>query len=463
MIQFLFFAYIGISSLIAFSNWRQGVYLAMIAGMLQDPIRKLMPGAPGYMVLAFVPIFLALSAGLFSRGNPWRGFIASNRKLAPRFTFFWISLALSFLVLLVNYGISALPIAVIGMIGYVFPIMAVIAGFWFVQSIEAFQRLVVFYCVATAILLIGGLLEHWKIFPQWAALGTAVLDMTWIRHVPGYIVKLTAGFYRSPDLMGWHAALLSMLSFMMLLYKKSPLARVFWIGLVVWGTVMLLISGRNKMIFMPLIFISTIGLAYLYKGNVAKSLTTVLASVVAVALFWAANSQMQIDEEYLMYVGVGSSTATERLTGHGILSVFETFRQSGFFGEGMGSASTGARFGGSVGIKTWQESGTSKLMVELGVVGFIAVILLGVGIMHSMFNLLKAMPSHAPNAFLFVALLGIMAANAASFIVSHQAFGDPFLVTLTGFLLGLTLSAPRWIGVHEKQKVKATRRPVLSE
>ncbi len=40
--------------------------------------------------------------------------------------------------------------------------------------------------------------------------------------------------------------------------------------------------------------------------------------------------------------------------------------------------------------------------------------------------------------------LGIFAANGASFLVSHQAFGDPFLVTLTGFLLGITLSGPRW-------------------
>ena len=61
------------------------------------------------------------------------------------------------------------------------------------------------------------------------------------------------------------------------------------------------------------------------------------------------------------------------------------------------------------------------------------------------------MPSHTPDSLLFVGLLGIMAANAASFFVSHQAFGDPFLVTIAGLLLGLTLSAPRWLSAGQHQ------------
>ena len=50
----------------------------------------------------------------------------------------------------------------------------------------------------------------------------------------------------------------------------------------------------------------------------------------------------------------------------------------------------------------------------------------------------------AEDSLLFIGFVGIVAANAASFLVSHQAYGDPFLVTLAGFILGITLSAPRW-------------------
>ena len=366
MIQLLFLTYVAISSAVAFSNWRLGIYLMLIAGMLQDPVRKLMPGAPGIMVLAFVPIFIALCANLFSRGSSWPRFLSANPWLAPKLSFFGLALMLAFVVLLVNYGLGVWKVAVIGLIGYAFPLIAVAVGYWFAQNVTTLKRLILFYCVATAVLLIGGLLESWNVFPQWRALGTDALGMTWIRHVPGYIVQLTSGFYRSPDLMGWHAALLVMFSLMMTLYSKSPMARMLWVGLVVWGVVIVLISGRNKMIFMPAIFVSTVGVAYLYKGNVARSMTMILTGVLAVGLFWATNTQLQLDEEYIMYVGEGSSTATERVKSHGIVSLWSTYQQSGFFGEGLGSASTGARFGGASGIRTWQESGTSKLLVELG-------------------------------------------------------------------------------------------------
>jgi hypothetical protein len=54
-------------------------------------------------------------------------------------------------------------------------------------------------------------------------------------------------------------------------------------------------------------------------------------------------------------------------------------------------------------------------------------------------------PGNAAEFQLYTGLLAIAAANAASFVVSHQAFGDPFLVTLMGLFLGITLSAARWV------------------
>jgi predicted lipid-binding transport protein (Tim44 family) len=50
----------------------------------------------------------------------------------------------------------------------------------------------------------------------------------------------------------------------------------------------------------------------------------------------------------------------------------------------------------------------------------------------------------AAGGLLQVALVGIILANVASFIVSHQAYGDLLIATLTAFVLGLALSGPRW-------------------
>jgi hypothetical protein len=459
MIYPLFFLFIAVSTLLALNNWRLGIYLMIIAGMLQDPVRKMMPGAPGWMVLAFTPIFFALVAGLFLRGRPWAQFLSANPALPRRIHFFIVSLVLAFMVLLVNYGFGAWKVAIIGMIAYLFPLVAVAVGYWFLDHVDDVRRLVMFYCGASAVMLIGGLLEHWDVYPGWPALGTDVLGMEWIRHVPGYIVDLTSGFYRSPDILGWHAALLVMFSTVMSLLAKSPPARLIWLGMIAWGLVVLLMSGRNKMIFMPVVFLSVVVLAYMYKGNVSRSLTILLAGVLGIGLFWLINSQVQLDQEYFLYVEEGTLATPERLKTHGILSVWTTFQQSGFFGEGLGSASTGARFGGATSIKTWQESGSSKLMVELGVIGVVAVMLLGLTVLQWLLRMLRAMPDQLQEGLWFIGLLGILAANSASFLISHQAFGDPFIVTMTGFFFGLALSAPRWLSAGSS---KMRAQPELS-
>jgi hypothetical protein len=169
-----------------------------------------------------------------------------------------------------------------------------------------------------------------------------------------------------------------------------------------------------------------------------------LTAAASVGLFLMLNQQLELDREYFDYVSLGTETATTRVRTHGFEAVVETYRQSGFFGEGLGSASTGARYGGGS-IRTWQESGPSKLMVELGVVGFAAVAYLLFVIFVSLRRCLDILPLSKHDSMLFIGLLGILAANAASFSVSHQAFGDPFLVTLTGLFIGMSLSAPRWV------------------
>jgi hypothetical protein len=78
------------------------------------------------------------------------------------------------------------------------------------------------------------------------------------------------------------------------------------------------------------------------------------------------------------------------------------------------------------------------------VLGFFAAVFLMWALSRALWRCLQRMPRTARGSVLFTGLLGILAANGASFLVSHQAFGDPFLVTLAGFFIGVTLSAPRW-------------------
>ena len=445
MTQAIFFLYVALASFVALTDWRKGLLLMILAGILQDPVRKLMPGTPGWMVLAFIPIWFAICFKLFFSGNrPVAAFTRMYPSLEPKLKLFLFSLGLAFLVLLLKHGFGSIFVGIIGMITYIFPLLAMIVGFHFVRSRSDLIRLMVFYSVITAPFLVGGVLEYLGLFPDSPLIGTDVLGMEWIRHVPGYIVQLNAGFYRSPDVMGWHAALLVMFSLLMVLSVKNMLAKISWVSIAFWGGVILLISGRNKMIFMPLIFITVYGLAYLYKGRVAKTLSAVLGLAALIGFFIVINAQVKLDQEYLRYVGEGTATVSDRVTTSGVASVIGTFKQSGIFGEGLGSASTGARFGGASGIRTWQEGGLPKILVELGVIGLIAFFLFGISILTMLFYLFNAYPVTSPVLPFFIGMMSVLAANGASFIISHQIFGDPFIVTLTGFFLGITLSFGRW-------------------
>lgn len=445
MIEILFFAFVLLATLLAAGDWRKGVLLMLAVGLLQDPIRKMMPDAPGYMVLAFIPVWAAVVYSvLFSGNNAWSRFLVSQPRLEGAVQALGFSLALAFIVLLLNYGIGVTPVGVIGLIGYLFPLMAIAVGYYFIRDVSDLVYFVKVYAVLAAIALIGGLLEYWEIIPQWNALGTEALGTTWFRQYTGHIVYMISGFFRSPDLMGWHAALVVMFGMIMSLRSRDPLARAAWIILTVWGAVNLIISGRNKMIFMPAIFVCTIAILNLYKGISGRAVSAVLKGIAIVSILLAASSVLNLDEEFLLYTQKGSGDATERFTKGGLMSVWTTYKQSGFFGEGLGSASTGARYGGKSEIKTWQESGLSKIMVELGVIGFFSAIFLGLTIVNSVRYQLLAMPVQAKELQLYFGIIAIAVANLASFVISHQAFGDPFLVTLAGFILGIAMSAPRW-------------------
>jgi hypothetical protein len=445
VIQFLFFAFVGSAAFIALSDWRKGLFLLIVVGLLQDPIRKLMPGAPGYMVLVFVPIWLAICmAVLFSGRQFWSRFLAEQVGVANGVRFLGFSLAVAFMVLIVNYGSRALPVGVIGLLGYLFPVLAIAVGYYFTRHASDLISLMKFYSLATAVILTGGLMEYWDFYSDWPALGTGALGTTWYRQYPGHIVFMISGFFRSPDLMGWHAATMVMFSIILSIRAKTPLEKMLWLALAVWGSINLLISGRNKMIFMPAIFMAVAASLNLYIGAVSKVMRFAMAGMVSLGLLLAFNSLLGLDSEFLLYTKRGSGEATERFTMGGFQSAWTTYQQSGFFGEGLGSASTGARYGG-VKIKTWQESGPSKIMVELGVIGFLSIIALGVSLIRVFWKTISRIPAYAKEFQLYAGFIGITVANAASFIVSHQAFGDPFLVTFAGLQIGITLSAHRWV------------------
>jgi hypothetical protein len=94
-------------------------------------------------------------------------------------------------------------------------------------------------------------------------------------------------------------------------------------------------------------------------------------------------------------------------------------------------------------VRAWQEDGISRVFAEMGVFGAILVTLALFFGLKTCRRALRSVPPDNRIADLQMGLAGIVAASAASFVISHQAFsGDPCSMLFVAFLLGVMLSAP---------------------
>jgi hypothetical protein len=234
--------------------------------------------------------------------------------------------------------------------------------------------------------------------------------------------------------------MLSMLSILLAL-QSSGHQRYFWIAVAGWGLMGGILCGRRKMIFMLPVFISV--LCWLY-WSLPKRIK--LSTLIVVVLISSGTG-------YLIYKKMGPSPAIEkyylqdprlvfgRVEKHGFEALITTYRQSGIFGEGLGTATQGIHHLKVSKPRTWQEGGLGRVLVELGVPGFLCFLFLSLTLASTMWRLISHSfdPSYS-GSILRSGLIALVAANAVSFVVSHQIFGDPSIICFFSVLIGFILS-----------------------
>jgi len=370
MMMFLFVLLLAVAIVVGIVNWRMGVYALILVGVLQDPVRKMMPGTPAYMVLCTLPVWLACIIGLVRMERRLYGrLVQSYPMLAQGAVWFLVSLIPGVFMML-RHGFGVWQVAILGAFGYINPVLALIAGLQFARRPEGVVRLLTFFCLVTVVMLVGTLLEYLNLTPDWSAVGTQVMGHRWVRYRHGYVVHMMTGFYRSPDIMGWHGSMLVMLSLTLLAFLGVGRGGIWGVP-ASFGALCLLLAGRLKTIMLPPLWIMVMAWSYVRTGKVGQ---VVLLGGIAVAVLGAiqwASSEVGVTEEYLSALSTSPMEMATRLHGDSIGSVRVTYLQSGFWGKGIGAASTGMRHLG-VAIKgTWQEGGLAKVMVELGVPGML--------------------------------------------------------------------------------------------
>jgi hypothetical protein len=432
MITVTFAALLLLSVAVALVDWRRGWIFAIICGVLQDPARKLTPGTPVAMTLSIVIVYAVV---LFSAQSTLQ---EHAREFSQRFSAVKIAAAVVviFMILaavngLATFGLANWKAPALAFFVYCAPIPAVLLGFTYLQREEQMYSFFRAYAVITSLALTGTVLEYFNV--AWRALGTVALSEGNYRFLPGLSIRMLSGFYRAPDIMGWHAATLAIIGIAMTI--RSRLLRSAWPWMIVtgWGFLNCLISGRRKVVYMVAVFAAAFLWRYMRRLTATQLATIALAGL---TLFIVV-SKMGQDETASVYTRSTATTRDEvfsRLEG----GMIETVQQFGIMGAGLGTATQGVyhvldnpdlQIG-------WQEGGLGKLTMELGVPGFLAVALFGAAIFSFMLKVSRHPDVPGSSQFLRATLFGIVVADIVEFFVSAQAYSDAVLTLMSAFFLG---------------------------
>ena len=443
----VFMLLVALATLVALVNWRWGIGAAIVLGLLQDPLRKIIPGTPAYLVLAGMPIWLGvICSAAFSRQLPINRFLSQFPRLG-----LWIRTFAIYLVIpaaiSATYGHNSWLITLLGIFIYSTIFGIFVAGWRYPHRSEDIARLLTLYAAVTALMLMGGPLDAFKLPYLQAFVGTDMFGAIWVTHRTGEALHMLSGFFRSPDVMGWHAALLFMVATVLALRSKG-VVRWLWVAVAIWGIFNIWLCGRRKMLSMIPIFLGTYTLLVFRFKNARRIFSLVGMAAMIMGLGWYVIASVVHNEALERFYVSTLAEMGERVETHGLLSVAGTIAQSGFWGYGLGMSQQGVHNIPNVETpRLWQESGPSKIVAEFGVPGMMLYLMVGVVLFITAYHAVRF--GRERDSFnLAAGIFAILVANVASAVVSAQIFGDPLVAFLLAFIAGLLLSGARLAAQH---------------
>lgn len=419
------------SMALALIDWRRAWIMAILCGVVQDPLRKLTTGSPVFMTFSIVAVYAAIMV------VNQRNLQTNAREFAKRFSNItsWFGLFFFFLILaamngLFTYGVGLWQVPLLSLFVYLLPIPAMLVGYIYLTDEPLLYRFFRFYAAVTSVALIGSLLEYLRVDSK--ALGMVAQVGDQIRHLPGIQIRMISGFYRAPDIMGWHAATLTSIAIAMVVRGGMGRSSWPWMTAAAWGFYNCMISGRRKAVY----YVAVFALVFFWRYAKRLKPAHIASFIVMAGVLTYVVHRIESNEGSSVYARGAATTkaeVAERLEG----GLGETIRQFGIMGAGLGTATQGIRhITGSDTNIGWQEGGLGKLAIELGVPGLIAALLFVLAMMRMMLRISKHPDIDESSQFVRVMLLALVVANMANFIASAQAYSDPVLTLMTAFFVG---------------------------
>ncbi|HKR64970.1 MAG TPA: hypothetical protein VJZ00_14650 [Thermoanaerobaculia bacterium] len=431
MIVGFYLLFLCVACATAAADWRRGWMYVALCGVLQDPVRKVTPGANVAISFAVVGVYAVI---VFAAREE---ILEQLRDFARRFANLYAAMFVFILLLgvsafngLFTYGFDKWKVPLVSFLTYTVPMLAVLVGYVWLQREEMMYRFFQWYASLTTIALIGSLLEYLRVNSRF--LGMVAFEGDYIRHLPGIQIRLLSGFYRSPDIMAWHAATLTVIGIAMALRAGITKQTLLWSAAAGWGFFNCMIAGRRKAIYYVLVFVAVFLWRYIRRVN-SGQLFAMIGVGIVIALVVRTIASGEQTSVYARAAIASQDEIASRIEG----GVLETFRQFGFLGAGLGTATQGVRhlLGYDLNIG-WQEGGLGKLAMEVGLPGILALVAIAAILGRLLLALTRIQDVEGSSQFLRVTMFALVAANAANFIASAQAYSDAVLALTTGFFAG---------------------------
>jgi hypothetical protein len=431
---------------VALADWRKGLLACIAVGFLQDPLRKLWPGEPVYLT-ALVGVLVAMVA----LGAAYRGELLTISSTVEWRRLRWPVAA--FCLVVAGQAVRTLAehqsvkLAVLGLMAYLAPVTAAAVGYAFARSAPMLKRFFVCYVMFSVAAATGVYLAFlgydWQVLEQ---VGSGL-----VLFAQGLQLDLYPGFMRSPEVAAWHAAAGVCVLVILGSMTKRPAGRLAAAGLILLLVGAAVLTGRRKVLVEIVLFLAAYWASLAYARAGARRVVGV-AALTALTI-WLALPQLLEPEDigsrlqpYVLHGATGFADAPDRFSSLGLASVGWAFDQYGLAGAGAGTGSQGSQhFAGQAELVGGAaEGGLGKVTAELGLPGLLAGAWVLTALVWALWRGRAEAERLSPElAALRYGLLAFLGANAVTFIVASQVYGDLFVLLVLGWCFGFVLAIPR--------------------
>lgn len=444
-----------------------GMRTCILIGILQDPLRKLVPGTPVYVTLLVGVFAAAVCVGARARGvilsfrplHRWKG------NLVAPFSAFVLWVVFESVRSYGRTGSAAL--AGLGLVVYLSPALTILLGYHLTRSDADLRRTLRFYVVLATIAVLTVYLNYLGV----SSVLLKPVGLGLYAYAPGYAgtLDLMNGIFRGSEIAGWHGAAATCFFLILLTTKKSGRLTVASLPTLVivllFGAILL--TGRRKYMVEILAFACIYG-ALLYRSkSVGARYFIALGSMLALgflAVIYLLPASML--ERMTPYYARGMQVQSEmggRVSGLTTGAFGYIYYENGFLGSGAGSGSQGAQYfgGGANLIGSSAEGGLGKVLAELGVPGIMILLWIGFAVTQYLYAVVRETETTDQNrakyAYGFAAFLLV---NGMVFAVAHQIFGDLFVLLLLGWTFGTFTALPK-LNRQERTRGRLAANPIV--